>query len=85
MLYLRKNNILILAIVCFVSCGNHTDDEHQKTKANSQSEMEMEKTNLSQLNDTLPVMGHYKAIGYFDEKNDLIKIERFLNGSLLSD
>ena len=81
--YLSKNNLLILAIAFFISCGNHTDDEQQKTEANNQFKTVMEKTNTSQSKDALPIMDHYKAIGHFDEKNDLIKIDRFLNGKLI--
>ncbi len=85
MSYLRKNYILILTIACFIGCGNDTIDNEQKTEANNLSKMDVKKTNPSQLKETPPIIGHYKAIGYFDEKNNLIKIERFLNGSLMAD
>ena len=85
MSYLRKNYILILTITCFIGCGNDTIDKEQKTEANNLSKLDLKKTNSSQLKDTLPIIGHYKAIGYFDEKNNLIKIERFLIGSLMAD
>jgi len=31
----------------------------------------------------LIISAHYLAIGYFDDKNNLKKIDRFLNGKLL--
>ena len=76
---------MILTIACFIGCGNDSIDKEQKTKVNNFSKVDLKKTNSSQLKETLPIIGHYKAIGYFDEKNNLIKIDRFLNGSLMAD
>ena len=38
----------------------------------------------SQQQPNLKISAHYLAIGYFDEKNNLKKVERFIDGKLLS-
>lgn len=75
--------ILIPTLLLFINCGENTKEDEQSNIPKSEiPKIEQEKVQPIILNSEKN--GVFLAIAYFDENNNLEKIERYYNGKLLN-
>ena len=74
----------LLLLFLFFSCENNEIDLTTKNHPeNNKFETKAESIKAQPLPTDLTINGRYLIIGYFDENNNLEKVERFLNEKLL--
>ena len=83
MFKLKNYKLWIVLSVFFIGCGEKLDIEPKKAENIHQFESDVVKTIAFDSSTTVTINRYYRMVGYFDEKNNLIRIERFLDGELL--
>ena len=83
MFNLKNYKLWIVLSVFFIGCGEKLDIEPKKAENIHQFESDVVKTTAFDSSTTVTINRYYRTVGYFDEKNNLIRIERFLDGELL--
>ena len=80
---MKKLILLIITCSIFNSCEKNTEkDFDQLEKLNKDIIINQKPVSLDS-SFTQPLLNHYLAIGYFNEENNLINIDRFINGELI--
>ena len=76
--------MFVFLLLLFFACKNNDADLPPKNlQINKKPESKIEAKETFSTTVDLNVIGHYLIIGYFDENNNLEKIERFLDGVIL--
>ena len=76
--------MFVFLLLLFFACKNNDADLPPKNlQINNKPESKIEAKETFSTTADLNVIGHYLIIGYFDENNNLEKIERFLDGVIL--
>jgi len=73
-----KLGFITLIIIFLFSC-----EKSEKIKKEQVIKITLNSIEPSPPNQELIISAHYLAIGYFDDKNNLKKIDRFLDGKIL--
>ena len=76
--------MFVFLLLLFFACKNNDADLPPKNlQINNKPESKIEVKETYSITADLNVNGHYLIIGYFDENNNLEKIEQFLDGVIL--
>ena len=79
-----KIKLYVFLLFLIFACENKDADlPPNKLSVNNIPEPKIESKETLPSTTPLTVNGHYLIIGYFDDGDDLEKVERFLNGIIL--
>ena len=73
---------LLISLIFFFTCNNQNNKIKTTMETNVADTIKNINNEISELN-TVPRNNYYLIIGYFNAKNELIKVERFKNNNLL--
>lgn len=84
MFKLKKCVLPLVLIFWFSGCEKKEDTATKEIEIHNHTEVDVVQTAAGDSSMAVTIDRYYRTVGYFDEKNNLIRIERFLDGELLS-
>ena len=78
-----KLKFVVFLLLLLFACENKETNLTKKNSENNKFENKAESIKSQPLPTDLTINGRYLIIGYFDENNNLEKVERFLDEYLL--